>query len=841
MKKLLSIFLISLSMTLAFTAPKTTAPKGTKLSAKNKFAIEGVELGSISWSKGTITNKGEILWTDTKDWQETGWELRNVDMSLYGALRIELAPGNNEEVKVILENPAGPGNWGYTFDNNIAFIYFNGAGRNWGNIETPDPKDGFLIKIGGQELPSKTVIKSIELYKKTELPDTSNLELLGIPFGSHTYKARAMGNEITWLKGTKSADYGWDLSGIDLSEYDRIRIELESNNASSLMLVMRDENNQNYHTYKKPLESNIWEADLTGEGATWAEENSHPFDTSKGLKAFLGVYSEKPFGKDQKTVVKSVQLIKGKRNENLYVKSRPFGTNVNGAKVSDDGTIEWDYDKNNKRPWIGWNVKGLDLSDIDRIRVELESSDVPLNICILQEDSYIGVRQLSSKVIVAKLDGINKTWTWEDGAEWDKSKPIERIELRVSNDNAVSKAGLKTKVKAVELFPKTNGEVPEDFVKIKAGSFLMGNNIGREYYVGTNKPVHRVTISYDFYMCDHEVTKEEYKTIMGMGYHEVIDGIHYLHNLSPSDYWENDAEGEIHEKRPEDNVNWYNAIVYCNKRSISEGLTPCYSLEVDGIDEIDTDRWNLDSDIIREFKYKHIINDFGVREVEWNKLRTLKCNFSANGYRLPTEAEWEYAARAGDNTVDGPVWSGTNDESKLTDYAWIFKNKKEGFVANLDETPLVSDYTHEVKKKLPNAWGLYDMTGNVSEYCWDWYPYRDSYWYPFKEGRPDEGGYSVDADGVTDPTHGAILKTSESGEGGQGRVIRGSGYITNREYTSRSDHYKGFRVVRTIPDSIKGRKTPLISGGEVDSPTDGEGAYELREKYDGRFGTIGDK
>lgn len=839
MKKLLSFFLISLSMTLAFTAPQTTSPKGTKLSAKNKFAIEGIELGSISWSKGTITNKGEILWTDTKDWQETGWELRGVDMSQYGALRIELAKGNNDEVKILLENPASEGIWGYTFDNNVAFVYFDGSGRNWGDMKNSDSTEGFLIKIGGESLPSKTFIKSIKLFKKSELPDTSNLEILGRSFGSHAYKARTMGNEITWLKGTKSADYGWDLSGIDLSDYDRIRIELESNNASSLMLVMRDGNNQNYHTYKKPIDTNVWEADLTGEGATWAEENSYPFDTSKGLKAFLGVYSEKPFEKDQKTVVKSVQLIKGKRNENLYVKSRPFGTNVNGAKVSDDGTIEWDYDKNNKRPWIGWNVKGLDLSDIDRIRVELESSDVPLNICILQEGSYIGVRQLSSKVIVAKLDGINKTWTYPEEAKWDPSKPIERIELRVSNDNAVSKAGLKTKVKYVELFPKTNGEVPEDFVKIKAGTFLMGNNIGREYYVGTNKPVHRVTISYDFYMCDHEVTKEEYKTIMGMGYHEVIDGIHYLHNLSPSDYWENDAEGEIHEKRPEDNVNWYNAIVYCNKRSISEGLNPCYSLEIDGKEETDTDKWNIDSEIIRRFKDNVITKNY-VGEIDWNKLRTMKCNFSANGYRLPTEAEWEYAARAGDNTVDGPVWSGTNDESKLTDYAWIYDNKKEGFVANLDEIPLVSDYTHEVKKKLPNAWGLYDMTGNVLEYCWDWYPYRNSYWYPFKEGRPDEAGYSVDADGVTDPTHGAILKTIENGKGGLGRVLRGAGYITDREYTS---HFqtKGFRVVRTIPDSIKGRKTPLISGGEVDSPTDSEGAYEPREKYDGRFGTIGDK
>ena len=81
MKKQISILLLTLLLTFAFAAPKT--PKGTKLSVKKKFAIEGVELGSISWGKGTLTAKGEILWTETNEWQEIGWDFRGLDMSQY--------------------------------------------------------------------------------------------------------------------------------------------------------------------------------------------------------------------------------------------------------------------------------------------------------------------------------------------------------------------------------------------------------------------------------------------------------------------------------------------------------------------------------------------------------------------------------------------------------------------------------------------------------------------------------------------------------------------------------------------------------------------------------------
>lgn len=664
MKKQISILLLTLSLTFAFAVPKT--PKGTKLSVKKKFAIEGVELGSISWGKGKLTAKGEILWTETNEWQEIGWDFRGLDMSQYGAMRIELVKGNNDELRVLLTNAECTEDWVWTFSNNVAFVYFNGFGKGWGNLKDLNTQEGFLIRIAGENLQnSKTVIKKIELFTKDIISDNKNYNLKGVSLGS---------------------------------------------------------------------------------------------------------------------------------------------TQCNSS-ISDDGTIEWIWDGEENNPWIGWDVSNIDLSDMDRIRIEVDSSDVYLDIRLIQDGCHIGIRPISSHLLVAKFDGIANYWTWPEGAKWDPSKKIERIDIRVNSSN-FSQNGYKSKIKAVELVPKNHGEVPEDFVKIKGGTFLMGNDFKDkyEYYTRQHQPVHKVTISYDYYMCDHEVTKEEYKTIMGAGHFKYEDGKYILYDMTMSDLFENDAAGEIHDNRPEDNVRWYYAVLYCNKRSVSEGLTPCYSMEIDGKDETDYTKW------------------IPLSTEEAKRWKTLKCNFSANGYRLPTEAEWEYAARAGDNTIDGPIWSGTKDESKLGDYAWYFKNIKDGFDSTITSSQIT--YTHEVKKKLPNAWGLYDMTGNVPEWCWDWYPYKDGY-------RPYDHGYDTDANGVIDPTHGASLKSIESGDGGRGRIIRGGDYITDRSYY---DNLEGFRIVRSDPGINKGRKKPLISGGQVESPTDGEGAYEeppKPSKYEG--------
>ena len=128
------------------------------------------------------------------------------------------------------------------------------------------------------------------------------------------------------------------------------------------------------------------------------------------------------------------------------------------------------------------------------------------------------------------------------------------------------------------------------------------------------------------------------------------------------------------------NVRWQNAVKYCNLVSELQGFTSCYSV-------------NGSTDI-------HDWGDFDPDEVV--------CNFKANGWRLPTVEEWQYAARGGKNN-DKYKYSGSNN---LDEVAWHHDNSKD------------SDFrwrTHEVATKKPNSLGLYDMTGNVWEWCWEKY------------------------------------------------------------------------------------------------------------------------
>ena len=264
---------------------------------------------------------------------------------------------------------------------------------------------------------------------------------------------------------------------------------------------------------------------------------------------------------------------------------------------------------------------------------------------------------------------------------------------------------------------------PEGFRFVEAGSFQMGSNKG----YSDNKPVHEVTITKPFYMGKYEVTQAEYEVYCSYG------------SSSPSSSY---GDGDNY---PAYYVSWYDALVYCNKRSMAEELTPCYSIS-DSTDPKDWGEVPTSSDST------------------WN---AVECNWNANGYRLPTEAEWEYAARAGDNTVESLTYSGTSDVNKLGDYAWYYDS--------------ANDNTHEVGTKLPNAFGLYDMSGNVWEWCWNWYT----------------NSYDTEAEGGSDPTGSSA---------GAYRVYRGGSWdfysvgcavsFRRSYYPNYLNYYLGFRVVR---------------------------------------------
>lgn len=153
------------------------------------------------------------------------------------------------------------------------------------------------------------------------------------------------------------------------------------------------------------------------------------------------------------------------------------------------------------------------------------------------------------------------------------------------------------------------------------------------------------------------------------------------------------VEGEQQDFRPLENLSWFDCIVICNMLSKIDGLIPVYS--IDG--ETDVEKWGT------------VPEDFDSENLDkWN---LVEANSNANGYRLPTEAEWEFAARGGNSSASKTggqnrdhVFSGSDD---YADVAWFVNNS--------------SACTHEVARLEPNELGLYDMSGNVDEWCWDIY------------------------------------------------------------------------------------------------------------------------
>ncbi|MFV1964665.1 MAG: SUMF1/EgtB/PvdO family nonheme iron enzyme, partial [Pirellulaceae bacterium] len=243
------------------------------------------------------------------------------------------------------------------------------------------------------------------------------------------------------------------------------------------------------------------------------------------------------------------------------------------------------------------------------------------------------------------------------------------------------------------------GGVKITMALIPPGEFLMGSNdeertrwlkvataakdqpaIDR---IPSEAPQHRVRLTKPFYLAMHEVTQEQYQRVMGAN----------PSHFSSSGDGKDQVAGQFTHRHPVETVSWFDGVSFCNKLSALQKRRPCYVTS--------------GSSVIR---------------------------VPGNGYRLPSEAEWEYACRAG---TTGAFY----DESELGNYAWYNSNS--------------GSRTHPVGEKLPNGFGVYDMYGNVWESCWDWY---DAKYYEQLRGGRD----------VVDPLGPAA---------GAGRVFRGGNWL----------------------------------------------------------------
>ena len=482
MKKLISTFLVlSTVMAISFAAPKNGKSKNIKLDPKKKFAIEGVELGSLEWcqAESSVSNKGEIIWNydSGAEWLHCGWELRGTDMSKYGGLKIEIDASQKQDVRIQIANPASNGDAVYSIPSDgLVYALFNGQGRSWGEMKDPDPEEGYEIRfnIDAKNKYAKTVIKNIELISQEDIPDISHLDLLGVMFGTSCYRTRIIGNEITWPKGCNDGNAGWNFEGIDLSEYDRIRIELESNDIPNLEIAMNEKDGKNFHSFNQQIETNVYEADLSGDGASYIVDDGTDLNKAAGFSIFLHYWNEKPRSKDGKTVVKSVQLLKGKRqvNENLKLLGTNFGSSSGSAYIYDGGKVEWILPKKDWDACAGWNVKGIDFTGWEKVRIELdpESAKLPYEIRLKQEGCDLGYNSISPTVLEANLDGSEYSWSYPNGAKWDSTKGVERIEIRLW----WTKSGIenqKTIVKSVSLLKAGEGAKQPERLVLEGAKF----------------------------------------------------------------------------------------------------------------------------------------------------------------------------------------------------------------------------------------------------------------------------------------------------------------------------------------------------------------------------------
>ncbi|WP_020614734.1 formylglycine-generating enzyme family protein [Sediminispirochaeta bajacaliforniensis] len=275
------------------------------------------------------------------------------------------------------------------------------------------------------------------------------------------------------------------------------------------------------------------------------------------------------------------------------------------------------------------------------------------------------------------------------------------------------------------LFFVSEGRYAPEMIYVEGGEYMMGDPS-----VKTNQP-HRVEVS-SFYMSKYMVTNGEWKEFLDDVKLKFTwdwdDGVGYgpFYNIVPTD------------DCPAQGLNWYYAIVFCNWASLKDGFEPSY--------------------IIEELPEK----EFQEISVEWNK--------AAKGYRLATEAEWEYAARGG-KMSEGYVYPGSNNAEEIGRFG---KEQKTSYP--------VGEYK-------ANEIGIYDMGGNADEWCWDWYDEVMFKWLPVENPSVDR----------REDVHVKFY------QGDDLKIIRGGSWNTSANEIGRRSAYPpknismtGIRLVRNV-------------------------------------------
>lgn len=275
----------------------------------------------------------------------------------------------------------------------------------------------------------------------------------------------------------------------------------------------------------------------------------------------------------------------------------------------------------------------------------------------LLEGSYNGVQSVS---ILCETEEATIRYT-TDGSAPNENSTIYTAPLMISETTILGARAYKTDclpsqafyaLYSIDLTP------PLEMLLIPAGSVTMGDTRG-EGYNNDQYPTHTIHLN-SFYLGKYELLQSQYQALIG--------------SIPDSSY----GEGTYY---PVYGLSWYAAIKFCNVLSIRDGYTPVYSIS-------GTTNPNVWGNVPL------------ISNPDWN---AAVCDWNASGYRLPSEAEWEYAARGATMNPDY-IYSGSHSYGTV---AWCMAN------------PVNS--SHEVGQKAPNSLGLYDMSGNVYEWCWDWY------------------------------------------------------------------------------------------------------------------------